>query len=265
MTLLIFWKVHPVFEHQLAMFQSMAEMTQSLSGTYAKTLEDVWGLAASAKPDGSPKEAQARGGPPCSDEPADAKSRKFALPQVPQEGRSWYKPPTENPVLVFWDEMLKPWRTMMPGAAQPSALAMGPVAVFGMMSAPGLAGFTWPSGPFAMPGLADWSHQPKPVGGTAGDAGEALKQALDEWSSVWQALLTPAAGGAPAKPEQPAEEARPSGELDPLTESWKTLIAFHSDSGMAMARVFFPDHTVVTMEVPLPTMPFVPTSGMPST
>jgi hypothetical protein len=253
-----------VFETQLAMFQSMAEMTQSLSGTYAKTLEDVWGLAATAKPDARPGAQAGRPEPPRADKPANAQPQTFALPEIPKSGQSWYKPPTENPVLVFWDEMLKPWRTMMPAGDQSAAMTMGPIAVFGMMSGPGLAGFPAPSGPFRIPDLGFPSAPSTSKNGPMTDVSESLKRALDEWSSVWQALLTPPGDTAAAKHEHSADAARSTGELDPVTESWKTLIAFHSDSGMAMARVFFPDHTVVTMKVPLPTMPFVPTSGMPN-
>lgn len=254
-----------MFEFQLAMFQSMTEMTQSLSSNYTKTLDEVWGAATSAKADGSANKAAAS----CDMDAASARSDKMAMPQIPQSGRSWYKPPSENPVLVFWDEMLKPWRTMMPGGNAVNAMSANPIAVFGMMSAPGLATYSTPSGPFQMPGLAQMGlsqmgEMPNFTSAPLTDINESLKKALDEWSSVWQALLTPPADDASSHAEgSAAGTTKASGGLDAVTESWKTLIAFHSDSGMAMARVFFPDHTVVTMQVPVPTMPFVPTSGMP--
>lgn len=261
----IIWKAFAVFEFQLAMFQSMTEMTQSLSSNYAKALDDVWGAATTAKPGGSAAKSAA----PCDKDAASAASDKMAMPKIPQSGRSWYKPPSENPVLVFWDEMLKPWRTMMPGGNAANAMSASPIAMFGMVSAPGLAGYATPSGPFQIPGFSQMGfpqmgEMPKFASAPLTDANESLKKALDDWSSVWQALLTPPTGDASPKAEgSTTGTAKAGSELDAVTESWKTLIAFHSNSGMAMARVFFPDHTVVTMQVPLPTMPFVPTSGMP--
>ena len=40
----------------------------------------------------------------------------YFMPEMPAAGCSWYRPPYEHPVLAFWDEALRPWRTFVPAA-----------------------------------------------------------------------------------------------------------------------------------------------------
>lgn len=40
----------------------------------------------------------------------------WLLPEIPKQGSSWYRPPYEHPVLAFWDQALRPWRTFLPAS-----------------------------------------------------------------------------------------------------------------------------------------------------
>lgn len=165
--------------------------------------------------------------------PDEQRSQAFALPNVPTSGRSWYREPVENPVLAFWDAVLQPWRTYTSPAAfgtAPMGLAMQPlgmpVASFGM-------GF-WPS---AMP-------QNATAGATA---------LMSFWQDAAQSM---ARGLADADREQSGHRNKDKDDQASDENAWKTMVAYHSDAGMAVARVFFPDHTTVSVKVPVPNSVF---------
>ncbi|MGI9409934.1 MAG: hypothetical protein ACR2OV_07660, partial [Hyphomicrobiaceae bacterium] len=68
---------------------------------------------------------------------ADAEEPSFTAFEFPKQGRSWYRAPYEHPLLAFWDQMLQPWRTFLPGASmfptpeQASVFGLGPNRVPG--------------------------------------------------------------------------------------------------------------------------------------
>ena len=147
----------------------------------------------------------------------------MALPELPAQGRSWYRAPVENPVLAFWDTMLRPWRTHTSAAGMPM---MG--AAFG-----------------AWPGSGPHNALSSPM---------MLNDAFAPMFAAWQDMGRAMTDGGATTNSHPAKGPRTAATSE--DEAWKSMVAYHSDAGMAVARVFFPDHTTVSVEVPVPNSMF---------
>lgn len=144
----------------------------------------------------------------------DRRTQAMALPEIPTTGRSWYRAPVENPVLAFWDSMLQPWRTFVPA---PGAASTG--TAFAM----------WPG-----------FSSPQTISGP-----DAMMAAFAPALAVWQGATASAASSSSTVPTATTPQSTD-------TDAWKTAVAYHSDAGMAVARVFFPDHATMTVNVPVP-------------
>ena len=95
-----------------------------------------------------------------------------------------------------------------------------------------------------------------------------FSRVLDSWASACQAMAAPViehSGATPDNPHGSREIQAPrdgSGTAgDGIGENLQAIVAFHSDAGMAVARAFFPDHTVVKLELPMPNFRFEPDSN----
>ncbi|HUS95792.1 MAG TPA: hypothetical protein VMX97_03530, partial [Hyphomicrobiaceae bacterium] len=100
-----------MFDLQLQLFHASTKAASDLGDAYVTALKDAFEALPTeqaAEPQDSPSEATVS--------QADA---AFELPKVPQPGGSWYRPPYENPVVAFWDELLKPWQAISPAGLQP--------------------------------------------------------------------------------------------------------------------------------------------------
>jgi hypothetical protein len=153
------------------------------------------------------------------------------LPELPESGRSWYREPFENPFLAFWDESLKPWRTFSAVPAF-SDFSYGPAAYAWSYGAMGLA-------PHAI--------------GKGMEFSQPCSALVNFWTSPWRAAAEGSESAGMPKSEK--QTAAPS-EVQQIGESLQSFVAFHSENGMAMARTFFPDHTTVKFELPLPNLTF---------
>lgn len=207
-------------------FKLLAAMTD-LSTNYVGMLADAAKTETTSEPAADDDRAE-RG---TAEAPAEAP--QFPLPELPKAGGSWYQAPFENPMLAYWDEMTRPWRTY-------SASPMGLSAPFG----------SWPSVPGMQPPFATFGNQfqwpsaskgPDMSGATA-----AAEQCFAMFFGAWQAGADAMTGatadaGTYAPPQKAAKPAD-----DPL-ENLQTLIAYHTDAGMAVARVFLPNKVLTSM------------------
>ncbi len=149
-----------MFQVQMQFVNAMLEMTTQCAKAYGTLLEGQMQAMAAISGEGH--------------SPADARKAAFDMPRAPKAGQSWYRAPQENPVLAFWDEVLRPWRVQWPaGAAMPgsmgggmadgmmalSALAFGPWLSLWSNMAPGVA----PDGKSFSPAGAAWNWQPASV------------------------------------------------------------------------------------------------------
>ena len=91
-----------MYNLHLKYLSTMADMALTYSQAYTEAMSANLEAAAKATT------GQDAGEP---SKNANSKLGYFALPEMPQPGQSWYRAPQENPVLAFWDDMLKPWRT----------------------------------------------------------------------------------------------------------------------------------------------------------
>ncbi len=148
----------------------------------------------------------------------DQDGKVISLPRIPESGGSWYRKPYEHPVLVFWEEMFRPWRTHIPGYSGFGGSA-GPAASMG-----GLPGI-WATA------LMPWLRLP----GQAGGPGAANPFAhmlptfplhADAWA--WTQAMNRMA--APSAAADGADTAPP--------------VSF------ATAKIVFPDDTEVTITLP---------------
>jgi len=77
---------------------------------------------------------------------------------------------------------------------------------------------------------------------------------MNFWTSPWQAAGQLLDGASAAgKPTSEQRSSAPS-EGRQIDENLQSFVAFHTENGMAMARTFFPDHTVVKFELPMPNL-----------
>lgn len=72
----------------------------------------------------------------------------WLLPEIPPKGSSWYQAPYEHPVLAFWDQALRPWRTFVPASG-----SVAPWMAVGDLQQCANTGWTTPT----MPAKADKS------------------------------------------------------------------------------------------------------------
>ena len=259
-----------MFDLQFAMLNSMTEMARSFTDACAIPID---GPATESRQVASSPDAEVSIGTNPDAGSSSERTSAFALPEVPSAGSSWYKAPYENPVLTFWDDMLKPWRTFTPTAASTALPFAQSSALFGASATmPQFAGLPQFSGFSQSPCPAQAASIPQFNSPQTAGVNDSVNKTIADWSSVWQAFITPAIERDAGITADPVTRTGIATEDDTtadavaegwVAEGWKSLIAFHSDNGMAMARAFFPDHTVMTMQVPVPTMPFVPAAGMP--
>lgn len=212
-----------MFDLQLKLLAAMTD----LSTNYVDMLAGAANTETTSEPAADDDRAERR------TSEASPEASRFPLPDLPKAGGSWYQAPFENPMLAYWDEMTRPWRTYSPSPMSLSAPFGGWPTVPGMQAPFATFGnhFQWPSA----------SKGPDMSGATA-----AAEQCFAMFFGAWQAgadAMTGATAGAGTyaslqKAAKPAD--------DPL-ENWQTLIAYHTDAGMAVARVFLPNKVLTSM------------------
>jgi|GEM_PF-5440164 len=227
-----------MFDFQLKLFNDTTQAAVDFTDEYVSALKDAF----EAVPQSIDAIDEAE--TPSTPEP----SQPFALPKIPEAGGSWYRPPNQNPVTEFWEQLLKPWRSSAPM----------PVA----------AGIPFSAGPFSRTEVATvpnaWLAAQgalEPFSGASlfgqdlfGGNKELPDQVFKPWFALWGDGAEEPAEPNPFDQLTQAAKATLSG-LDPAQiadGNWKALVAYQSEAGMAMARMYFPDHTIVSLPIPIP-------------
>lgn len=212
-----------MFDLQLKLLAAMTD----LSTNYVGMLADAANTETTSEPAADDDRAERR------TSEASAEAPRFSLPDLPKTGGSWYQAPFENPVLAYWDEMTRPWRTY-------SASPMGLSAPFG----------GWPSLPGMQPPFATFGNHfrwpPAGKGPDMSDATAAAEQCFALFFGAWQAGAD-AMNNATASAGTLAPSRKATKPADDPLENWQTLIAYHTDAGMAVARVFLPNKALISM------------------
>lgn len=197
-----------MFDWQFTLYRTYAETMQSYTNAYFDTLT-------SAMP-GSSNDTPAE---PVSD---GARARALVtMPEIPSRTRSWYRPPIQNPVLEFWDDVLRPWRTFMPAPDAPRLPFPGmPGNAFASAFTPQTA-----ASPFAMLTAAEQTRT-------------AVQTAWATWADAMGSFTPVMDADASSSADRTARN--PVSDDQTAGCDFDSVVAFQTASGMAIARLFFP-------------------------
>ena len=123
-----------MFDLQMQMLSALSETARFYGEAYKATIAAQWSwLDAGAAPDPAQN-------PPEPQRPDAAWAAMFDVPSHGQQStQSWYRAPVENPILAFWDDALRPWRTYTsrawPAPVPPFAAPVDPTAMMSNITA----------------------------------------------------------------------------------------------------------------------------------
>ncbi len=116
--------------------------------SYAHAVSTFWDIQAKTWADLAPATAT---------RPAAASEvdNPFSLPEIPRNPGSWYRRPYDNPLLGYWDQMLRSWHTTTPSGPFYWPGPLGIVNPADGVSGPWAAMNVWPS-VLAAAALSQW-------------------------------------------------------------------------------------------------------------